>query len=503
MKKKLLLLVSLLAVFMTWQVTQAKQAWADSKLKVVTTFYPVYEFTKNVLGDKADVSMLIKAGTEPHDFEPSTKDVAKIQDADAFVYMNENMETWVPSVSKSVKSDKLQIVKGTGDMLLAAGSSEGEHEEGHKGHHHAYDPHVWLSPQRAIQVVKNIRDSFAKDYPDQAQAIEANADAYIKKLETLDKEYSKALSNVKQTSFVTQHAAFGYLALDYGLNQIPITGVSAEAEPSAKRLAQLSKYIKKYDIRYIYFEENASSKVAKTLANEAGVKTAVLNPIESLTNKQIKAGEDYISVMKENLKALQKTTSVKGKAIKAEEDISKTVANGYFKTKDVTDRKLSNWTGDWQSVYPYLQDGTLDQVWDYKAKSKKDMTAAEYKAYYTTGYKTDVNQITIDGKKNTMTFVRNGEKKTYTYKYKGYKILTYKKGNRGVRYLFEAKEADAGEFKYVQFSDHGIKSQKAEHFHLFWGGDSQEKLFDEMDNWPTYYPSNLSGHDIAQEIVAH
>ncbi|MGC4387666.1 ZinT/AdcA family metal-binding protein, partial [Streptococcus suis] len=105
----------------------------------------------------------------------------------------------------------------------------------------------------------------------------------------------------------------------------------------------------------------------------------------------------------------------------------KTVENGYFKTSAVKNRTLSDWSGNWQSVYPYLEDGTLDQVWDYKAKLNKDKTAEEYKAYYTTGYKTDVTNISIDGSKNTITFTQNGEKKTFKYKYVGYKILKYKK----------------------------------------------------------------------------
>ncbi|HHR8875357.1 TPA: ZinT/AdcA family metal-binding protein, partial [Streptococcus agalactiae] len=96
-----------------------------------------------------------------------------------------------------------------------------------------------------------------------------------------------------------------------------------------------------------------------------------------------------------------------------------------------------------------------------------------------------------------------GKSQTFTYKYAGYKILTYKKGNRGVRYLFEAKEKDAGQFKYIQFSDHGIKPNKAEHFHIFWGSESQEKLFEEMENWPTYFPAKMSGREVAQDLMSH
>ena len=478
MKKKFLLLINVLALLLVWQVSHIKQVAADDKIKVVTTFYPVYEFTKAVMGDTANVSMLIKAGTEPHDFEPSTKNVATISDADMFVYMDDSMETWVKKVKKSINSDNLTIVRASGDMLLMAGTAEeeGEDHDEHEGHSHEYDPHVWLSPKRAVTLVENIRDAFVAKYPDKADTFKANSAAYIEKLNDLDKAYTDGLSNAKQKSFVTQHAAFGYLALDYGLNQISIAGISPEVEPSAKRIASLTKYVKKYDIKYIYFEENASSKVAATLADEAGVKTKVLNPLESLTNKQIKA----------------------------ETDDTKTVQHGYFKDKDVTDRKLSDWTGKWQSAYPYLLDGTLDPVWAYKAKaSKGEQTAQEVKDYYTKGYQTDVEQIIIDGKKNKVTFVQNGEKHTYTYKYVGYKILKYEKGNRGVRYLFETDDKDAGEFKYIQFSDHNITSTDVEHFHLFWGNSSQDEILKEMEHWPTYFPAKESGQEIAQHLVAH
>ena len=282
-----------------------------------------------------------------------------------------------------------------------------------------------------------------------------------------------------------------------------ITGISPEAEPSAARLAELTKYVKENDIKIIYFEENASEKIAKTLAEEAGVELAVLNPIESLTKEEMDKGEDYISVMRENLEALKKTTDQPGKDIQPEHaEDEKTVHKGYFEDSAVKDRTLSDYAGGWQSVYPYLVDGTLDPVFDYKAKIGKKMTKDEYKAYYTTGYKTDIKNINITD--TTMEFQKeDGTTAKAEYKYVGYKILTYKKGNRGVRFLFEAVNPVEGAPKYVQFSDHNIAPVKAEHFHIFMGNESQEKLFEEMDNWPTYYPSNLTGLEIAQEMVAH
>ena len=484
-------------------VACSNQKQADGKLNIVTTFYPVYEFTKQVAGDTANVELLIGAGTEPHDYEPSAKAVAKIQDADAFVYENENMETWVPKLLESLDAKKVKTIKATGDMLLLPGSEEEEdHDHGEEGHHHEYDPHVWLSPARAIKLVEHIRDSLSADYPDKKATFEQNAAAYIEKLQALDKAYTEGLSSAKQKSFVTQHAAFRYLALDYGLNQVSISGLSPDAEPSASRLAELTEYIKKNKISYIYFEENASQALANTLSKETGVKLDVLNPLESLTEEDMKAGENYISVMEKNLKALKQTTDQAGAEIEPEKaEETKTVQNGYFEDADVKDRTLSDYAGNWQSVYPFLENGTLDQVFDYKAKLTGKMTKDEYKAYYQKGYQTDVTKINIMD--NTMEFIQGGQSKKYTYKYVGKKILTYKKGNRGVRFLFEATDADAGQFKYVQFSDHNIAPVKAEHFHIFFGGTSQEALFEEMDNWPTYYPDGLSGQEIAQEMLAH
>ena len=124
------------------------------------------------------------------------------------------------------------------------------------------------------------------------------------------------------------------------------------------------------------------------MANEAGIKLEVLNPLESLIKEQMNNGEDYVSVMEDNLKALEKTTMVAGEEVVPEKEAKdeKTVASGYFKDVDVKDPELSDYTGEWQSVYPLLKDGILDEVFDYKAKLNKDMTAAEYKVYYTTGY---------------------------------------------------------------------------------------------------------------------
>ncbi|MGG2065251.1 ZinT/AdcA family metal-binding protein [Bacillus sp. S14(2024)] len=179
---------------------------------------------------------------------------------------------------------------------------------------------------------------------------------------------------------------------------------------------------------------------------------------------------------------------------------TKKIYEGYFEDSQVKERSLSDWEGDWQSVYPYLQDGTLDEVFAYKAKHTGKMTAKEYKEYYNEGYQTDVNRIVIQG--NIVTFFKNGEEYSGKYIYDGYEILTYDSGNRGVRYIFKLAEKAEGVPQYIQFSDHSIYPNKASHYHLYWG-DDRKVLLDEVIHWPTYYPSKMDGHDIVHEMMEH
>lgn len=175
------------------------------------------------------------------------------------------------------------------------------------------------------------------------------------------------------------------------------------------------------------------------------------------------------------------------------------IYKGYFEDSQIKDRPLSDYAGDWQSVYPYLQDGTLDPVWAHKAESG-DQAADQWKAYYDVGYKTDVERITIDG--DVVTFYRNGQPIEGHYTYDGYEILTYKKGNRGVRFIFKKTEGDEAAPEFIQFSDHKIAPEVTDHYHLYWG-DDRAALLEEVTNWPTYYPSSLKADEIVREMIAH
>lgn len=177
----------------------------------------------------------------------------------------------------------------------------------------------------------------------------------------------------------------------------------------------------------------------------------------------------------------------------------KNVYNGYFDDNQVIDRKLSDWEGDWQSVYPHLKDGTLDAVFAHKAEHG-DKSAKEYSDYYEIGYRTDVDRIVIKG--DEVSFYKGGKASSGKYVSDGYEILTYAKGNRGVRFIFKKVEGDSTAPDYMQFSDHRIAPEKADHYHLYWGND-RAALLKEVTNWPTYYASSLSGKAIAHEMMHH
>ncbi len=306
--------------------TSGQAAAPADKLKVEASFYPMYEFARQIGGDLADVELLVPAGTEPHDWEPTPKDIAKISEADLLVYNGAGMESWVDQVLNATSGDAPAVVEASAGIDIMEGSEdehehEHEHEHGHEhdaaaeeghdhehdaaaeeGHDHEHDaaaeeghghdhdhggldPHVWLSPRLAIEEVRGIEAAFAKADPGNAERFKSNADAYVAKLEALDKEFASGFADTKRKDFITQHAAFGYLARDYGLTQVPIAGLSPDQEPSAQEMAEVVEFAKANDVKTIFFETLVSSKVAATIATEIGARTAVLNPLEGLTEE--------------------------------------------------------------------------------------------------------------------------------------------------------------------------------------------------------------------------
>lgn len=311
----------------------AAVAGQDSrKIRVFTTIYPLYDFTRKVCGERAEVYLLVPPGSEPHDWEPTPKEMADLQKADVFIYSGAGMESWVDNALKAVSAPKLVIVNGGQNIDLISGIDDDEADQAGQGHEqnknekkehenegaeqkHSHgagtDPHIWVDPVNAIKIVDNITAGIVGADPANKEFYEANAGEYRRKLQALHEDYMKGLAKAAKKEFITSHAAFGYLARRYGLTQVPMRGLSPDVEPTPARLAEIVKMVREKQIRYIFYESLVSPKVSQTIANEAGVETLVLNPADGLTPDEIKAGKDYLSVMKENLANLQKALEVK------------------------------------------------------------------------------------------------------------------------------------------------------------------------------------------------
>lgn len=301
MKKKWLVIATVFLMGM--MITGCKKIDDISKnadkLDIITTFYPMYDFTSKIVGNEANVTMLIDSDVEPHDYEPSAKDLARIQDADVFIYNSKEMESWVPRLLDSLKDSEIKIIEASETLQM-----EKNDEHGEDGHHHVYDPHVWLDPVLAQQQVTHITDELSKAFPENKEVFRENEANFQEELVQLDTDYRQAFQNVPNRTFVTQHAAFGYLAKRYDLHPVAIAGLTPDAEPSSKTLAQLKDFMEANNITVIYTEQGGSSKMAETIAKETNAEILTLHTLESLSKKEREEKEDYLSIMEENLKAL-------------------------------------------------------------------------------------------------------------------------------------------------------------------------------------------------------
>ena len=258
----------------------------SSKLQVYTSFYAMYDFARLIGGEKADIYSLCPVGTEPHDFEPKTSDMAKLSEADIFIYNGMGMEAWAEKTASSAGNDELMIVKASDGIPHIAEN---------------YDPHVWLDPSNALHEIKNIKDAFCEKDSANADYYNSNFAECERRIKQLINDYKSASQNFTDRNVVTAHEAYGYLCNAFNLNQTAIEGIQGESDPSPARMAEIIDFIKTNNIKYIFAEALDTSKTVDSVAKETGAQLLTLNPFEG-----DKDGNDYFTVMKQNLEALKK-----------------------------------------------------------------------------------------------------------------------------------------------------------------------------------------------------
>ncbi|WP_406203063.1 MULTISPECIES: metal ABC transporter substrate-binding protein [unclassified Streptomyces] len=283
------------------------------KFDVVASFYPMAFLAEQIGGSHVNVSSLTEPGQEPHDLEISARQRAQLEDSDAALYL----KGLQPSVDEAIGQAGLDTKIDAATLTKLEDHGDVEHE--HAGEHaeeehseeegHALDPHVWLDPVKYAEIAKGVGAAFEKADPDHAADYKKNTDALVKKLDGLNTQFADGLKDTRTKVFFTNHAAFTYLAERYGLTQEAIAGVDPDSEPSPARIKELQKEAKADGVTTVFYETLVSDKTAKTLADDAGLKTDVLDPLEGITDKS--KGDDYFQVMEANLKALQTALGAK------------------------------------------------------------------------------------------------------------------------------------------------------------------------------------------------
>lgn len=268
----------------------------------IASFYPIAEMVERIGKGVVHVENLTPAGVEPHDVDLKPSDVERVHQAELVYYLGRG---FAPAIEGAVSGrSKPSVEVSSGADLSVGDDDHGHGEDGHVHKSGETDPHYWLDPVRLRAATKLVEDSLVAAFPEQKDTLVAQATAYRDELTALDAEFSGGLATCESRTLVTSHAAFAYLADRYQLEQHPVV-VNPDAEPDLKTLADLTKLIKAEGVTTVFSETLVSPRVAETLAREAGVKTAVLNPLEGLTKAELDAGKTYRSVMQDNLKALQ------------------------------------------------------------------------------------------------------------------------------------------------------------------------------------------------------
>ena len=262
---------------------------------------PFLSFAKNIGKSKVEVSLLLPPGVEAHSFEPKPSDLVKVNEADVFIYTGKFMEPWAEDVVKSVTNKNLIIVDASQGTKMIPGVFQGAHEPAG-----SLDPHIWLDLDNAKTMVGNILHALETKDSANINIYKQNSDDYCKKLTDLDSGFKTALALCKGKEIVYGgHYAFGYLAHRYALKYLAAQGFSPDAEPTARDLAMLVEQIRKDNIKYVFFEELTSPKIAETIANETNTKLMLLNAAHNVTKDQFVQGTSFIDIMKSNLDNLK------------------------------------------------------------------------------------------------------------------------------------------------------------------------------------------------------
>lgn len=282
-------LIGMIVLAATVLISTRKQSIPDDgKIKITTSFYPLNYLALRLGGQYVRVTNLTPVGSEPHDFEPSTRDIAELEKQDLIILSGGGLEGYADKIMQNIDTSKTDILL-VGEPLMSDPK----------------DPHVWLDPILYGKQADIVAGALIKLDPQHKETYTNNKEQLKKDLSKLNEEFITGLRPCKKRSIITSHSAFGYLAKRYGLKQVALAGLSPEEEPSSKTLSTITSFAKKNDIDYIFFEDLVNPQIAKTIANEVGARTLVFSPLEGLAKEDISKGKTYLTIQRENLENLK------------------------------------------------------------------------------------------------------------------------------------------------------------------------------------------------------
>jgi len=285
---------------------QSKEVSSQTKPIVSVSTFALYEIAKTVAGDSVEVHPIIPLGTDAHMFTPNPSNVAEISKSSLFVYNGAGFESWAENL-KNALPKTTQVVDMSRYVVLLKSEADHHEEETDGEHHHegTFDPHYWLDIDNMIKMTQIFDAEFSKLNPVEAERFHGNAATYIGELQRLKAEYTSGLSECKNRTLVSNHDAFGYLASVNKLESVSVIGLSSDEQPSAKNIADIIATVKEHGVKTIFFEEFINDNVSQTIARETGAKAVALQPLENISQDELKSHQTYLTIMRENLKKLR------------------------------------------------------------------------------------------------------------------------------------------------------------------------------------------------------
>jgi zinc transport system substrate-binding protein len=306
----LLCLIPLLFLAIVSCQRNSDSSGSGTGLKVVTTLFPLYDFSRNIGGEKAHVALLLPPGIEPHSFDPKPRDILAINEADLFVFTGSFMEPWANSLIKGIQGKRLVVVDSSKDatLLPEIPGGEDEREDHHNAPNHGepIDPHIWLDLSNAQKMIDNILAGFVERDPQNRRFYEKNAADYKARLQGLDEQFRKGLNACETRLFVHGgHYAFNYLARRYNLTYVSVYGFSPNAEPSPRHIADIIRTMRQHKTTHVFYEELIQPRVAETIAKETGAELLPLNGGHNVTKEELTKGVTFISLLEQDLRSLK------------------------------------------------------------------------------------------------------------------------------------------------------------------------------------------------------